>query len=91
VIEGGVNEVADNIQQFAEFMNTVEWQELHLLSRGVALLKEWGNVLAPGQFFAFIPHPAFTGSIEWAKAVPLDAFVWNAICAQTLGAAATRD
>jgi hypothetical protein len=91
VIEGGVHLVADSIQQFSEFMNTLEWQELHLLSQGVALLKERGILRASGQFFAFNPHPAFTGAIEWARTVPLDTVVWNSICAQTLRVPPSRD
>lgn len=85
VLEGGVHHVANNFQQFSEFMNTPEWQEQHLLSQGVALLKEKGVHRAPGQFFGFAPHPAITGQIDWSRVMPLDAIVWNSICAQSLG------
>ena len=90
VLEGEVHPVANSIQEFSEFMNTLEWQELHLLSQGVALLKERAISRASGQFFAFNPHPAFTGAIDWARAAPLDAVVWNSICARALGVNPTR-
>lgn len=87
VLEGGLHCIANSFQEFSEFMNSPEWQEQHLLSQGVALLKEKGLSRAPGQFFGFVPHPEFTGKIDWSKVMPLDAVVWNSICAQTLGVA----
>jgi len=84
VLEGGVNPVAASFHQFGELMNTREWQEMHLLSRGVALLKEKGVSRGKGQFFGFAPHSSLVGRIDWARVMPLDAVVWNSLCAQTL-------
>lgn len=65
-------------------MNSRDWQEQNLLSQGVALLKERGVARGPGQFYGFAPHPRFTGKVDWSKVMPLDAVVWNSICAQSL-------
>ena len=88
VLEGGVQRVASSRQEFAALMNDQPWQEQHLLSQGVALLKERGISRAAGQFFGFAPHPAFTGKVDWSRVMPLDAAVWNSICAQSLSQAA---
>lgn len=87
VLEGGVHRVAESFQHFTGMMNSLEWQEQNLLSQGVALLKERGVLRGPSQFYGFAPHPTFTGKIDWSKVMPLDAVVWNSICAQSLGAA----
>lgn len=87
VLEGGLHRIAGNFQQFSGLMNLPEWQEQHLLSQGGALLQDKGVFRAPNQVFGFAPHPALTGKIDWSKVMPLDAAVWNAICAQILGAA----
>lgn len=87
VLEGGVHPVAHSFQQFGEFMNSPEWQEQNLLSQGVALLIERGISRGRDQFFGFVPHPSFLGKIDWSRVMPLDAVVWNSICAQTLGTA----
>lgn len=88
VLEGGVHSVAENFQQFTGMMNSRGWQEQNLLSEGVALLKERGVERGAGQFYGFAPHPTFTGKIDWSRVMPLDAVVWNSICAQSLGGAA---
>jgi hypothetical protein len=87
VLKGGVHPIAPNFQKFEELMNCPEWQEQHLLSPGVALLKENGVSRGLSQFFGFAPHPSFLGKIDWSGVIPLNAFVWNSICAQTLGIA----
>jgi len=84
VLEGGIHPVAASFEQFTSLMNSVEWQEKNLMSNGVALLKDKGVTRATGQFFGFVPHPAFTGAIDWARVMPLNAAVWNSICAQAL-------
>lgn len=85
MLEGRVSFIADSVQQFSEFMNSRKWQEQHLLSQGVALLKEKGIYRTSCQFFGFAPHPSLTGKIDWSQVMPLDAVVWNSICAQALG------
>ncbi len=89
VLEGGVHKVAANQAEFAALMNTPSWQEQSLLSNGVALLKERGVSRSSGQFFGFAPHPVFTGKIDGARIMPLDAIVWNSICAQSLSGVAS--
>ncbi|NHZ96417.1 hypothetical protein [Massilia sp. CCM 8734] len=76
VLEGGLHPVATDLRQFGELMNTLEWQEQNLLSRGIALLNEKGICRGPGQFFGFAPHPSLAGKVEWSRVVPLDAVVW---------------
>ncbi|WP_287019226.1 hypothetical protein [Herbaspirillum sp.] len=85
VLEGGVGHIADSIEQFSELMNSKQWQEYHLLSEGVALLKQKGLERSPVQFFGFAPHPALAGKIDWSRVMLLDAIVWHSICAQSLG------
>jgi len=87
VLEGGIHLIAPSFHQFGELMNSPEWQEQHLLSQGVALLKERRVSRSPSQFYGFAPHPSYVGKIDWSRATPLDAAVWNVICAQTLGVA----
>ena len=65
-------------------MNSREWQTANLLTEGVALLLERGITRTQNQFFAFAPHPAFTGKIDWGRVMPMDAEIWHSICAQTL-------
>ncbi len=84
VLEGGVHPVANSYSQFQEFMNRHEWQEDNLLTEGVALLLERGLERLPTQFFAFAPHPSFTGKISWDKVMSMDAPVWHSICSQLL-------
>lgn len=90
MLDGGVHFVADDFQRFSELMNSREWQQENLLSEGVALLKEKEVLRGIGQFYGFAPHPIFTGAIDWSKVMPLDAVVWNSICAQSVARAATR-
>ncbi|QBP73581.1 hypothetical protein E2K99_00445 [Herbaspirillum huttiense] len=85
VLEGGVSQIADTMQQFSELMNSEKWREYHLLSEGVALLKQKGLERSALQFFGFAPHPALAGKIDWSRVMLLDAVVWNSICAQSLG------
>jgi hypothetical protein len=84
VLEGGVHPVARSTGEFATLMNSPDWQRLNLLSEGVSLLKDRGVPRGAGQFFGFAPHPALVGKIVWSSVMPLDAVVWNSICAQTL-------
>lgn len=88
VLEGGVHPVAPNFDEFSKLMNTPNWQESSLLTQGVALLVERGVSRAPAQFFAFAPHPAFTGKIDWSRVMSMDAEIWHSICAQVLDAPA---
>jgi hypothetical protein len=86
VLEGGVHPVASTFDEFSRLMNSREWQEANLLTRGIALLMDRGLVRGDGQFFAFAPHPSFTGKIIWDRVMPMDAEIWHSICAQTLDA-----
>lgn len=85
VLEGGVHPVANSFDDFSSLMNLRDWQESSLLTQGVALLSEREIVRGPGQFYGFAPHPSFTGKIDWARVMPLDAVVWHSLCAQALG------
>jgi hypothetical protein len=84
VLEGGVHHVAATFEKFTRLMNTPKWQESMLLTQGVALLAERGIPRGSQQFYGFAPHPRWTGRIDWARVMPLDAVVWHSICAQTL-------
>jgi len=57
VLDGGVYPVATSFQQFSELMNSSEWQEHHLLSQGVALLKEKGGRSWPKPILRLRPSP----------------------------------
>ena len=87
VLEGGVHLVADSFESFQQMMNSMEWQEDKLLTSGVALLHDKAVLRGAGQFYAFAPHPAFTGQIDWNHVMPMDAAVWHSICSQALGVA----
>jgi len=89
VLEGGVHRVAASFDEFTVLMNSVEWQAQHLLSEGVALLKDRGLSKGAGQFFGFAPHPVLAGKVVWSLAMPLDFIVWNSICAQLLASPPT--
>lgn len=84
VLDGGLHPVADSFREFSALMNFRDWQEQHLLTEGVVLLNDRGVTRAVGQFFGFAPHPSVAGRIVWSTVMPLDAVVWNSICAQTL-------
>ena len=84
VLEGGLHPIADSFRDFSALVNSRDWQEQHLLTEGVALLRDKGVTRAVGQFFGFAPHPSLAGRIVWSTVMPLDAVVWNSICAQTL-------
>jgi hypothetical protein len=86
VLEGGTKEIADTHEAFAALMNTRSWRDEHLLTEGVALLIERGVKRGRAQFYAFAPHPAFTGKIDWHRVMVMDARVWHALCAQILDA-----
>lgn len=85
VLDGSVEKIADSFDEFGRLMNSREWQELCLLTEGVALLIERGINRGPGQFYAFAPHPVFTGKIDWGRVMPMDAIIWHSICAQSIG------
>lgn len=85
VLEGGLHPVAASFEEFSNLMNSADWQKVHLLSNGVALLKDKGVSKTQAQFFGFAPHPSLAGKIVWSSVLPLDAIVWHSICAQTLG------
>ena len=89
VLEGGVHEVAKSHAEFAALMNTASWQEESLLTQGIALLYERGIKRGAGQFYAFVPHPAFAGKIHWDRVMPMDARVWHSICSQILDGGVT--
>lgn len=88
VLEGALHPIAASFDEFSKLMNSPDWQEIHLLGNGVALLKDKGVLKTATQFFGFAPHPSLVGKIVWSSVLPLDAAVWHSICAQTLGAAA---
>jgi hypothetical protein len=90
VLEGGVHHVAATFEEFRRLMNAPQWQESMLLTQGVALLAERGMPRGSQQFYGFAPHPRWTGRIDWAQVMPLDAIVWHSICAQTLDGSEPR-
>jgi hypothetical protein len=84
VLQGGVHPVASTREEFASSMNTRQWQEENLLSEGILLLAERGLRRSPQECFAFVPHPMFSGKIDWSRAVVMDAYPWHSICSQLL-------
>jgi hypothetical protein len=81
VIEGTLKQIAETPEEFQGLVNNEEWQEEHLLSYQVWLLHEKGVVPANNQCYGLAPHPCFTGTIDIEKAVILDIYVWQSICA----------
>lgn len=82
IIEGTYTSVAATPAEFAQLVNTQEWQEKHLLSFQVWQLHERGLIPAEGQCYAFVPHPVLLGRIDVERAVLMDIGVWQHICAQ---------
>ena len=70
-------------------MNSVSGQEENLLTQGIALLHERGLRRGEGQFYAFAPHPALVGKIDWKRVMSMDARVWHSIYAQILDGGGT--
>jgi hypothetical protein len=83
VIDGTLQRVANNDQEFAACVNRIEWQEEHLLSFHVLKLHERGLIPGPGECYAFAPHPVFTGRIELSHAHVTSIPVWQSIAAQS--------
>jgi hypothetical protein len=86
ILEGGVQGIAANMDEFKQLMNSQQWQEDNLLSHVVALLTNRG--LRPGgtQCYALVPHPVFSGRIDFDRAMVIDVYPWHVICSQLLDA-----
>jgi hypothetical protein len=82
-LDGNVRAVAKSFFEFSSLMNSPQWQEENLLSLLVSELHARGISRGSGQVFGFAPHPAFVGKIDLDRVMPLDAYVWHSICAQT--------
>ncbi len=82
VIEGTYSAVASTPEDFTRLVNTLEWQEEHLLSIQVAQLHERGIIPQAGQCYAFAPHPMLTGRIDIEQVMLMDIGAWQSICAQ---------
>lgn len=83
VIEGEVTPVARNFDEFRMLMNSVDWQEEHLLSRLIYELHLRSIVPGDGECYAIAPHPIFSGKIEVENILVMSLPVWQSICAQT--------
>ena len=91
VLDGSVEQVATNFDEFSALVNTSEWQEQFLLSFAVFHLHEAGIVATGSQCYA-IPHPGIGGPNPTLGAPPNPKFtmladlkVWQSICRQSLG------
>jgi hypothetical protein len=85
VIEGTLQRVASTPEEFQANVNSVWWQEHHLLSYQVADLHGRGLVPGPGECFGFAPHPIFVGGIDISTARVMSIRVWQSIAAQAFG------
>jgi hypothetical protein len=90
VLEGGLHQVAANMELFKKLMNSQTWMEENLLSQAVALLISRGLKRGPAQCFALTPHPVWTGRIDFERAMVMDAYPWHSICSQALDAPASN-
>ena len=86
VIEGTCKTIARTPEEFWASVNRQDWQELHLLSLQVYALHQRGLVPGQGQCYALVPHPAFTGKIDFGTVMLIDIPVWQSICAQAFAA-----
>lgn len=94
VFTGAVHRMADRYDDFVAEVNEQWWQEVYLLSELVLRLHEAGKVPDPGQCYGLTPHPARGGpnpsngdAIDPRFVMLLDVFVWQTICAQSVGRA----
>ena len=91
VLDGSVDQVAADSDEFAALVNDVEWQEDFLVSLAVFKLHEAGLIATGSQCYA-IPHPAIGGPYPTSDEPPnprfttlVDLKVWQSICRQSLG------
>ncbi len=82
VLEGTYQSIASTPEEFSSLVNTITWQEVHLLSYQVWQLHERGIIPQHGQCYAFAPHPVLTGQIDIDQVMLMDIYVWQHICAQ---------
>ena len=82
VVELTCTTVASTPEEFATLVNSLAWQEVHLLSLLVYDLHERGTIPKPGQCYGFAPHPVWTGTIDLKHAILMDIGVWQHICAE---------
>jgi hypothetical protein len=83
VLAGEVIPIADSPEEFKARVNTMEWQEEHLLSLLVYELHEQGKIAGKGQCYAIAPHPIFGGRLEPEFISVMDRRVWQSICIQS--------
>lgn len=91
VLDGTVTRLAPTFTDFASLVNSVEWQEAHLLSRQVFALHEAGKVASATRCYA-VPHPAYgfpdprvEGGLNLERVQLTDLVVWQSLCRQALG------
>lgn len=82
ILEGTFTRVAESPEEFAACVNSVEWQEIHLLSYQVFQLHEKGLIPGEGQCYALAPPPFLSGSIDIEHASIMSLGLWQSICAQ---------
>ena len=81
---GKLRQVAKSQSEFAEHMNSKEWQEEELRSLLVFELHKRGLVRGPRQVFALIPHPAMSENLRLDLCQVMDAVVWHSVSSQVL-------
>jgi hypothetical protein len=84
VLVGGVHHAASSLDEFKSLMNSRYWRDVNLLTGGVRLAQSKSLPRKQSQFFGFAAHPSFSGRVNWAAAMPMDAADWHAVCAKTL-------
>jgi hypothetical protein len=84
VLVGGVHYAASSFDEFRSLMNSRYWRDVNLLTGGVRLAQSKGLARKQSQFFGFTAHPSFSGRMNWALAMPMDAVDWHAVCAKAL-------
>ena len=91
VLGGAVTRVAPTFEAFSSRVNTVDWQEEHLLSRQVFTLHEAGVVASGSQCYG-VPHPGHgfpdprvEGGLKLDFVRLTSLVVWQSLCRQALG------
>lgn len=92
VLVGEVRAVADSYEMFVQRINSVAWQEEHLLSLLVYELHAAGKVPRSRECYAVAPHPAVGGPnpargevVDPSRVMVMSLRLWQSFCRQSLG------
>ena len=76
---------AHELLPFKQHVSTVGGRQVN---SALVHLDLCGELYARWLFFGCAPHPVCTAKTDWSRVMPLDAVVWNLVCAQSLNGVA---